>query len=293
MATTDSHKLFSVEGMVVAITGGGTGIGLMMTQAFANAGAAKVYIIGRRKDKLDEAARLAPDRIIPLVGDVTSNDSLSNLTDEISHQTGYVNLLCCNSGTMEPRIGVSSADVPVAEFRKRCMALDPADWNTTFATNSTAVAFTTFAFLELLDAGNRKGNCPGRKSQVLVTTSIAGFLRVPAGLGAYPASKAAATHLIKGLAGTLVPYSIRVNGLAPGLFQSELAAGIIKALGAEGDDTTKEGSVPMSSIPAARTGKADEIVGTVLYMASAAAAFMNGNITVLDGGSISLKPSTY
>jgi len=212
----------------------------MMTQAFANAGAAKIYIIGRRKEKLDEAAKLAPDRIIPLVGDVTSTDSLSKLTDHISRETGFINLLCCNSGTMEPRIGVSSAEVPVAEFRKRCMALDPADWNTTFATNSTAVAFTTFAFLELLDAGNRKGNCEGRKSQVLVTTSIAGFLRVPAGLGAYPASKAAATHLIKGLAGTLVPYSIRVNGIAPGLFPSDLAAGIIKALGAEGDDTTKE-----------------------------------------------------
>ncbi|TKA80543.1 hypothetical protein B0A55_02003 [Friedmanniomyces simplex] len=212
----------------------------MMTQAFATAGAAKIYIIGRRKDKLDAAAQSAPDRIIPLVGDVTSKDSLWQMAEHIERGTGYINLLCCNSGSMEPRLGVSTTDVPVAEFRRKCKDLEPEDWNTTFATNSTAVAFSTFAFLELLDAGNRKGNCEGRKSQVIVTTSIAGFLRVPALVGAYPASKAAATHLVKGLAGALVPYSIRVNGLAPGLFPSDLAAGLIEALGAGGEDPTKE-----------------------------------------------------
>lgn len=52
------------------------------------------------------------------------------------------------------------------------MALDPADWNNTFATHGTVVAFTSFAFLELLDAGGRKGDCPGRKSQVLFTMSV-------------------------------------------------------------------------------------------------------------------------
>ncbi|KAK3073450.1 hypothetical protein LTR53_004982 [Teratosphaeriaceae sp. CCFEE 6253] len=291
MASVNPEKMFSVKGMVVAITGGGTG--MRTPNAFADGGAAKVYIVGRRKEKLDEAAQHAPDIIVPLVGDVTSKDSLVQLSEQIEKDTGYVNLLICNSGTMEPAIGVKTTDAPVAEYRKKCLERSPEEWNTTFSTNSTAVAFTTFAFLELLDAGNRKGNCKGRQSQVLVTTSIAGYLRVPALVGAYPASKAAATHLIKGMAGAMVPYSIRVNGLAPGLFPSDLSADLISRFGVTTEDPSAEGSVDKALIPAGRMGSMDDIVGTVLYMASAAAAYMNGNITVLDGGRIAQLPGTY
>ncbi len=161
----------------------------MMTQAFAAGGAAKVYIIGRRKDKLDETAKLSPN-IVPLVGDVTSKESLCQIAEQIKQETGYVNLLCCNSGYMPPPIGVKSTDVSVQEYAKKALEQKTEDWVTTFSTNSVSVVFNTFAFLELLDAGNRKGNCAGRKSQVIVTSSIAGYLRVPGNFGAYPASKA-------------------------------------------------------------------------------------------------------
>ncbi|KAI7517877.1 hypothetical protein KC331_g21500, partial [Hortaea werneckii] len=97
---TNASKLFSVEGMVVVITGGGTGIGQMMTRAFATNGAAKVYIVGRRKEKLDETAALNPDVIVPIVGDVTSKESLCQVADQVEKDAGYVNLLCVNSGTM-------------------------------------------------------------------------------------------------------------------------------------------------------------------------------------------------
>jgi len=94
MDSTDPSKLFSVKGMVVCITGGGTGIGLMMTKAFANNGAAKVYIVGRRREKLDEAAKVSPHgNIIPVVGDVTSKESLCEIAEQIKKEVGYVNLL--------------------------------------------------------------------------------------------------------------------------------------------------------------------------------------------------------
>lgn len=163
-----------------------------------------------------------------------------------------------------------------------------------FSTNTTAVAFNIFAFLELLDAGNKKGNCAGRQSQVLVTTSIAGYLRNPNGFNCYPITKAATTHLIKCLSGTLVPYSIRVNGLAPGLFPSDLAASIIAAGGGSKDqDPSTVGAFPKSFIPAERLGATADMAGTVLYLASAAGAYLNGNITVIDGGRITALPSTY
>ena len=161
----------------------------MMTKAFADNGAAKIYIVGRRKEKLEEAAKLSPN-IIPLVGDVTSKESLCELAEKIKQDSGFVNLLCCNSGSMPPPLGVNPGDVPIQEFAKKALEQKTEDWNTTFSTNTVSVVFNTFAFLELLDAGNKKGNCAGRKSQVIVTSSIAGYLRNPATFSAYPASKA-------------------------------------------------------------------------------------------------------
>jgi len=117
-------------------------------------------------------------------------------------------------------------------------------------------------------------------------------LRNPGSNLAYGASKAAATHLVKHLAGTLAPFEIRVNGLAPGLFPSDLADGLIKGVCAEGDPG-EEGSISASIIPATRTGVESDMVGTVMWMASRAGAYLNGNVTVLDGGRVSLLPATY
>lgn len=265
----------------------------MLTKAFALNGAHKVYIIGRRKDKLDETAKLSPNNIVPVVGDVTSKESLTSIAAQIKNETGYINLICCNSGTMPPAVSVKpSSTTSVSDYARAALELDPQDWATTFATNSTAIAFTTFAFLELLAAGNERQNAPGRKSQVIVTTSIAGYLRNPGSNLAYGASKAAATHLIKHLAGTLAPFSIRVNGIAPGLFPSDLAEGLIAGVGAKGDPG-EEGSIDAKIIPATRTGVESDMVGTVMWIASRAGAYLNGNVTVLDGGRVSQLPGTY
>ena len=103
----------------------------------------------------------------------------------------------------------------------------------------------------------------------------------------------ATTHLVKHLAGTLAPYSIRVNAIAPGLFPTELAAGLIALGGSSDKDPTEEGAFDKSFIPGERLGKADDMVGAMLYMASAAGAYLNGNIQVIDGGRISQLPATY
>ncbi|EMF12000.1 NAD(P)-binding protein [Sphaerulina musiva SO2202] len=293
--TTDPSKLFSVEGMVVVITGGGTGIGLMMTKAFAHNGASKVYIIGRRKEKLSAAVLEAGSRgnVIPIVGDVTNPQSLQSISSQIQSEAGFINLLICNSGVYSPSIA-NPAQVPISEFVQKAFSQGPEVWNDSFATNSTSVAFTAFAFLPLLHAGNLRGNCAGRQSQILVTSSIAGYLRNPQAVGAYPVTKAATTHLVKGLAGALVPYSIRVNALAPGLFPSDLAAELIAKGGTPlKEDPCVEGAFAKSFIPAQRVGSPADMAGTVLYLASAAGAYVNGNIQVIDGGRIAIMHGTY
>lgn len=228
----------------------------MMTKAFARNGASKVYIIGRRKEKLSAAVLEAGSQgnVIPIVGDVTNPQNLQSISSQISSEAGFINLLICNSGVYSPSIA-NPSQVPISEFVQKAFSQGPEVWNSSFATNSTSVAFTAFAFLSLLHAGNLRGNCAGRQSQILVTSSIAGYLRNPQAVGAYPVTKAATTHLVKGLAGALVPYSIRVNALAPGLFPSDLAAELIKKGGTPlKEDPCVEGAFAKSFIPAQRVG---------------------------------------
>jgi len=147
--------------------------------------------------------------------------------------------------------------------------------------NTVAVWYTVVAFLGLLDAGNKNANVE-QKSQVIATSSIGGFNRnVPGGF-AYGQSKAATTHMMKQLATNLAPLGIRSNILAPGLFPSELAAGII------GD-----GVFPRSQIPLERIGTEEDMAGCILFLTSRAGAYLSGNVMLLDGGRLSMVPATY
>lgn len=189
----------------------------MMARALALNGASKVYIIGRRKDKLEAAAAsVSTGNIIPIVGDVTSKGDLSSIVSTIQSEVGHINVLIANSGILGPQSSLPPTSISsVGDFQKAYGDSSFQEYAETFNVNSVAVWFTVVAFLGLLDAGNKKGNVV-QKSQVIATSSIASFNRgVPGGF-AYGQSKAATTHLIKQLATGLVPFDIRSNAIAPG-----------------------------------------------------------------------------
>jgi NAD(P)-dependent dehydrogenase (short-subunit alcohol dehydrogenase family) len=94
--------------------------------------------------------------------------------------------------------------------------------------------------------------------------------------------------MVKMMSTAFVPFGIRCNVLAPGLVQSELAAGVISKLG-EG----AKGVIDVNVIPAGRTGDEEDVAGAVLYMASRAGAYLNGSVVVMDGGRLGVLPSTY
>jgi NAD(P)-dependent dehydrogenase (short-subunit alcohol dehydrogenase family) len=240
-ATTsiEAGNLFNVNGLVAVITGGGTGkcfpsffrssnhvgIGLMMARALALNGASKVYIIGRRPAVLEEASKSipTPGKIIPVVGDVTSFDSLTSIVSKIKAETGYINLLVANSGILGPRPPKAAPSIQsISEFQE-CFLGDSEGggqkgfdaYVDTFRVNTAAVWYTIVHFLGLLDEGNKKGNVE-MKSQVIATSSIGGYLRKVASGYAYGESKAAVSHMLLQLATGLAPFAIRANILAPG-----------------------------------------------------------------------------
>ncbi|KAG6900648.1 hypothetical protein C0993_006752 [Termitomyces sp. T159_Od127] len=254
----DSANLFNVNGLVVVITGGATGIGLMMATALENNGAI-VYIVGRRLHLLEKAAgeNNRFGNLHPLQCDVTNRESLLAIVDTIRARHGYVDLLINNAGiarnlyahplpspsppqptsyTGPPSPPASPGFGPTIPSIK---AFQSALWDTgspeefaeTFATNVTAVYYTTVAFLDLLHQGNVRqqrfcvSNGPGiprppyHSSQVLVVSSSGSFRLDPMILSpSYTLSKVACTHLGKLLANLLAPWGIRSNVLAPGVW---------------------------------------------------------------------------
>ncbi|KAL8685408.1 MAG: hypothetical protein Q9218_007780 [Villophora microphyllina] len=285
MASIDAAKLFSVKDLVVVVTGGGSGIGRMMALALAANGAHKVYIVGRRKEILDAAAKESPHgNIVPLVGDVTSKESLQSIASQIEKKVGYVNVLIANSGIGGPQVSSPiTAETSLKEYQSLMWDMPNEDYIRTFAVNVASVHYTLIAFLHLLHAGNERSNIE-QKSQFIVTSSIGGFNRNVPGGYAYGQSKAAATHLVKQMATSLVPYNIRANAIAPGLYPSEMSAPII------GKEDVK---IPKDKIPAERVGSEEDMAGCILYLTSRAGAYLNGNVIVTDGGRLSVMPSTY
>ncbi|KAK3349904.1 hypothetical protein B0T25DRAFT_458899 [Lasiosphaeria hispida] len=292
-APIDAGELFSVKGLVALVTGGGTGIGLMMAKALADAGAARVYIAGRRVDVLQQAANAInrPNVVVPLYCDVTSKISLESIVSVVETDVGYLNLLVCNAGVGGPQVpAVVPGTTTLDEWRDSQMGLDFDEFTATFKVNATSVWFTAMAFLKLLDNGNRKGNVV-QTSQVVVTSSIGGFNKKAPGGWAYGPSKAAATHIAKQLSSVLPTWNIRANCLCPGLFPSEMAAPIVHAAGGS---MTGGGVILMdrSQVPVGRMGDEIDMAGQILYLASRAGAYCNGNIIVVDGGRLGTFPST-
>jgi NAD(P)-dependent dehydrogenase (short-subunit alcohol dehydrogenase family) len=258
----------------------------MITRALALNGAKRIYIIGRRASTLHAAAQsIDPAIVIPLPGDVASQATLLALSARVEKEMGYVNLVIANAGRMGPR-PLSTALTSIADYRAHALNTPMEEFTDVYAVNATSVYYTALAFLELLDAGNK--HTPDLRSQIIATSSIGGFSRLSGASFAYSSSKAGVTHMMKMMATAFVPFRIRCNVLAPGLFPSELAGGVISGL-----SSGKSLGIDASVIPSERTGMEEDIAGAVLYMASKAGAYLNGSVIVVDGGRLGVLPSTY
>ncbi|KAK1141672.1 hypothetical protein N8T08_008770 [Aspergillus melleus] len=272
-----------------------------MAHTLSANGASKVFIIGRRLQALQEtAAQGTNGTIIPITADISSKESLEAAYKTISAQTDHVNLLIANSGILGPlaRAPPTKPDgsrPTLSEVREALWSIPPEDFTKTFDVNVTGSYYTVLAFLPLLEAANKRRPAPQKNvlsaptAQVIITSSIAGFNRVVPFSIAYNTSKAAVNHLVKVLATLLTGYDVRVNGIAPGLYLSEMSADSF----GENDKGISDGSFKREMIPLTRAGGEEDIGGLVLYMAGAAGGYLNGNITVTDGGRLSVLPSSY
>ncbi|OTB04726.1 hypothetical protein M426DRAFT_11359 [Hypoxylon sp. CI-4A] len=288
MASTNSKnspftrdKLFDLKGHVALVTGGGSGIGLMATQALV-ANGAKVYITGRTKEKLDRVVEQyseGKDSIVPLQCDVTDKQQMANLAREIEAREKCLCILVNNAGvsgaTMQTEAG-SAEEMRRNLFDNEHSTVD--DWTDVYRTNVAQLFFATTAFLPLLEKSAQ--HFDGWSGTVINITSISGLVKTAQHHFAYNASKGAAIHLTRMLASEIAAnrLKIRVNSIAPGVFPSEMTT--------EGSNEDQKSHIPKdkyeSKVPAGRPGKDDDMAQSVLFFA--VNQYLNGQTVAVDGG---------
>ncbi|KZV70418.1 NAD-P-binding protein [Peniophora sp. CONT] len=256
----------------------------MMATALENNGAT-VYIVGRRVDVLEKAAREnnRHGKLLPVQCDITSREDVLALASKVREREGYIDLLVNNAGIVVPTHKPGSHTGDIKELQAQLWASGTAEnWARTFDVNVTAVFNMTVAFLDLLAAGNARRAAGEPTSQVITVGSIAGFRRDDKLFSlSYPASKSAVTHLAKSFTGVFKDFKIRSNVIAPGLYPSEMTENLLT------DDLVKAG------VPLGRSGSANDAAGLILFLASKAGAYVDGTVHFTDGGRLSLFSSTY
>ncbi|KAL3472018.1 hypothetical protein BJX99DRAFT_13493 [Aspergillus californicus] len=275
MSATDQVQLenfssiFSLEGKVAVVTGGSRGLGLHAASGLLQAGCSKVYITSRKPSACDEAVaalNALPNKrpgatAISVPADSSSTAEIERLVAEVSKTTDHIDILFANAGATW---GEKFETFPEAGFSK-VMDL-----------NVKSVFFTIQKFFPLLAAKATRDE----PSRVVITGSVAGITLGSLGNNAsfsYSASKAAVLHLTKNLAVELGPRHVLVNAIAPGLYPSKMANGLIEIQGGLKD--LEEAS------PNKRLGKPEDIAGLVVFLASRAASHLNGSVITTDGGS--------
>jgi len=274
-------KLFSMKGRVALITGGGSGIGLMATQALV-ANGAKVYITGRTQEKLDAVSKQysqGDNSIIGLTCDITSKEQISNLVKEIEKREQCLCILINNagiSGSTQQTEAESASEMKQNLFDNETATFD--DWTDVYRTNVAQLYFMTTAFLPLLQKSSERHQ--GWSGTVINISSISGMVKTAQHHFAYNASKGAASHLTRMLASEIAgnKLKVRVNAIAPGVFPSEMTT--------DGSGDDQKSHIPaekyQDKVPAGRPGRDQDMAQAVLFFA--ANQYLNGQIVAVDGG---------
>lgn len=182
-------KLFDVSKLKCVVTGGGTGIGLMCTQALA-ANGGTVYITGRRKEALDNVVSkysTGPGKIVAIPGDISKKDECIRLAKEIGEkEPNGIHLLVNNAGIARDQNTKLSENPPddwedADSLSKHMLQSDPDQWANTFETNVTSQFFMAAALVPSLAKVNKSGYepYPGIKytSSIVNISSISGLMK--------------------------------------------------------------------------------------------------------------------
>jgi NAD(P)-dependent dehydrogenase (short-subunit alcohol dehydrogenase family) len=257
-AESTMSDLFSLAGKTALVTGGGRGIGRMISEGFLRAGARVIVTSRKEADLTGTVSDLGQyGDVRYLVSDLSTEDGCRSLAERVSADEDSLDVLVNNAG--------AAWGAPLEEF--------PASgWDKVLDLNVKGVFELTQHSLPLLRASSVRSGEPAR---VINIGSIDGIKVPGAGMTnySYSASKAAVHMLTRHLAFALAP-DVLVNAIAPGPFETQMLAPIL----ANRRDEV-EGKVPLK-----RIGRPEDMAGIAIYLASRASSFVTGAVIPVDGG---------
>jgi NAD(P)-dependent dehydrogenase (short-subunit alcohol dehydrogenase family) len=257
MSEGGSMDLFDLGGKVAVVTGSSRGIGRAIAEAMAARGA-RVAISSRNQESCDVVAGSINERhgdgtALACAASISSKPALQALVDRTVSTFGPIDILVCNAAS-NPYYG-PLAGISDEQFRK---ILD-----NNVLSNHWLIGMAAPSMIER------------RAGSVVVISSIGGLLGSDT-IGAYNISKAADFQLVRNLAVEYGRHNVRVNAIAPGVIRTDFA----KALW---EDPKAEAALNRRN-PMRRIGEPSEIAGAAIFLASAAGAYVNGQVIVVDGG---------
>lgn len=250
------NDLVDLRGKAAVVTGGSRGVGRATALLLARAGASVGIGYRARSDAADAVVAELRDLGAAAwahAGDLTRADDAAALFDRAEAEFGGLDIFVGNHGVWPPE------DVAVAD-------MDDAQWHATLATNLHGIFYTCREAARRLRDGGR----------IVLVGSTAGQ-RGEAYHADYAATKGAMISFVKGFCVELAPRDITVNCVAPGWIDTEMSAGSLQG---EQRDAIEGG------IPLGRVASADDVAGPIVFLCSALARHVTGEILNVNGGAV-------
>jgi 3-oxoacyl-[acyl-carrier protein] reductase len=241
-----------LAGQVAVVTGSSRGIGRSIAEHLARAGA-RVAVVARAEDRAQAAAAELPgEGHRAYACDVARSEDVDALVKRVEQDLGPLDILVNNAGITDDNIVLRLGDEA---------------WDRVLDTNLKG-AFNTIR-------ASTRGMMRRRQGRIINISSVVGITG-NRGQANYAASKAGLIGLTKSVAKELASRGILCNAVAPGFIESEMTAAL----------TTETRAALVGQIALGRLGSGDDVAGVVRFLAGPGAAYITGQVIIVDGGMV-------
>lgn len=237
---------------VAIVTGGNSGLGFATAKKFCDNGI-RTYIIGRTKDRTENACKEIGDDAVPIIFDLANLEDIPAMIEAIFQKEGHIDILVNNAGI---------------NMKKDFTEVTDAEFEQVVHTN----LFSVFAISrEVVKKMKETGG-----GSIVNISSMAAQYGLPKVI-AYSSSKTAIEGMTRAMAVELAQYGIRVNCIAPGFIKTKMTA---KALDSDPERKKKV----FSRTPMGKMGLPEDIGDAAYFFALDEAKFVTGTVLPVDGG---------
>jgi len=247
-------NLFSLDGKTALITGSSRGLGLVLARGLGTAGA-KLILNGKNEKRLLQAVEKLKIEGFDAYGypfDITDKEQIVKQVSNIEYEIGLIDILVNNAGIQRRK--------PLEEFEEP-------DWREIIDTNLTGAFLVSQQVV--------KSMIKQKSGKIINICSLQSELGRET-IAPYAAAKGGLKMLTKAMAVEWAKYNIQINGIGPGYFITEMTRPLSE--NKDFDQWLK------NRTPAHRWGDPEELIGSIIFLASPASNFINGQIIYVDGG---------